>query len=157
MKRWVCLKKSKASSLCGSLKNMVSCKGKKTRKKRNLASYKSPPEEDSLADSSPPQQLSIESESKEESVFETKKNESDVWKIINSQDFVEGYWELNEETKIVKEKYEKEFELLKGLKGKNIDDKIDITILIIYFINNQHPELLNQLVMVIRKAKLFII
>ena len=133
---------------------MVSCKGKKTRKKRNLASYKSPPEEDSLADSSARQKLSIESESKEESVVETKK--MNVWKIINSQDFVEGYWELNEETKIVKEKYEKEFGLLKGLKGKNIDDKIAITILVIYFINNQHSELLNQLVLVIRKAKLFI-
>jgi hypothetical protein len=63
---------------------------------------------------------------------------------------------MNEQTKLVKEKYNKEFELLKGLKDKNIDDKIAITVLIIYFINKEYPDLLKELVMIIKKAKLFI-
>ena len=32
-----------------------------------------------------------------------------------------------------------------------------ITILIIYFINQEHPELLEELLMIIRKAKIFIL
>ena len=77
-------------------------------------------------------------------------------KMINTQDFVGGSWEINDQTKIIKEKYGKEFESLKNLKEKNIDDKIAITILIIYFINKEHPELLKELVMIIKKGKLFI-
>ena len=77
-------------------------------------------------------------------------------KMINTQDFIEGYWEENEYTKIIKEKYKKEYEILKGLKDKNIDDKTAITILIIYFINKEHSELLNDLIMIIKKANLYI-
>ena len=77
-------------------------------------------------------------------------------KIINTQDFIEGSWDINEQTRIIKEKYEKEFELLKNLKDKNIDDKIAITILIIYFINKENSNLLKELVMIIQKGKLFI-
>ena len=77
-------------------------------------------------------------------------------KIINTQDFVGGFWDINEQTKIIKEKYEKEFELLKNLKNKTIDDKIAITILIIFFINKEHSELLKELVMIIKKGKLYI-
>ena len=76
--------------------------------------------------------------------------------MINSQDYIEGYWEENEYTKLVKEKYLKEYEILKGLNNKNIDDKTALTILIIYFINKEHPELLNELLMIIKKAKMFI-
>ena len=83
----------------------------------------------------------------------TKEN---IMKIINTQDFVGGVWDINEQTKIIKEKYEKEFELLKNIKDKNIDDKIAITILIIYFINKEHSELLKELVMIIKKGKLYI-
>ena len=55
-------------------------------------------------------------------------------KIINTQDFIDGFWDINEKTKIIKEKYEKEFELLNQLKVKKVDDKIIMTVLIIYFI-----------------------
>ena len=89
-----------------------------------------------------------------------KKNESNgtdsIMKMINTQDFIEGSWEENEYTKKIIEKYKKEYELLKGLKNKNMNDKIALTILIIYYINKEHSNLLNDLIMIMKKAKLFI-
>ena len=79
-----------------------------------------------------------------------------IMEMIASQDFIEGSWNINKKTKIIKKKYEKEFDLLKNLKDKNIDDKIAITILIIYFINKEHSELLKELILIIKKGKLFI-
>ncbi len=35
-------------------------------------------------------------------------------KIINSQNFIELFWDINNKTKIIQKKYEKEFKLLKG-------------------------------------------
>ena len=46
--------------------------------------------------------------------------------------------------------------MLKEIKNKNINDNIDITILIIYFINKEHPELIDELLLIIQKAKKFI-
>ena len=83
-------------------------------------------------------------------------NKEDFMKVINTQDFISGFWDINEKTKIIKVKYEKEFETLKKIKGKKIDDKTAMTILIIYYIYKEHPELLKELVMIIKKAKLFI-
>ncbi len=76
--------------------------------------------------------------------------------MINTQDFIEGYWEENEYTKIIKEKYKKEYELLKGLKNRNIDDKIAMTILVIYFIDKEHSDLLADLLMILKKAKTYV-
>ena len=73
--------------------------------------------------------------------------------MINTQDFIDGYWEENEETKIIKEKYQKEYDILKA---KKIDNKIIMTILIILFIIREHKELLDELLMIIKKAKIFI-
>ena len=77
-------------------------------------------------------------------------------KMINTQDFVSGFWDINEQTKLVKEKYNNEFGLLKDLKNKNIDDKIAMTVLMIYFINKEYPDILKELVMIIKKAKIYI-
>jgi hypothetical protein len=75
---------------------------------------------------------------------EKNANEKDsVMNIINSQDFIQGFWEVNELTKTVMDKYKKEFDMLKGLEGMN--DKIAMTILIIYFINKEHSDLLSEL------------
>ena len=101
-----------------------------------------------------------EKESKKDEIIEKKEqklekekielnNKDNIMKMINTQDFIEGYWEENEYTKIVKEKYKNEFELLKGLKDKSIDDKTALTILIIYFIDKEYSDLL----MIIKKAK----
>ena len=80
----------------------------------------------------------------------------DIMKIINCQNFVEGFWDINNKTKIIKKKYENEFKLLKELKDKKIDDIVAITIIIIYFINKEHKELLDELIMILKKAKLYI-
>ena len=79
-----------------------------------------------------------------------------VEKIVGTQNFVEGYWDLNEITELIKDKYKKKFNLLKELKDKNIDDRVAITILTIYFITKEHSETLDELVMIIQKAKIFI-
>ena len=79
-----------------------------------------------------------------------------IMKLINTQDFIDGYWEDNEYTKKIKEKYQKEYDLLKGLKTKNINDKVALTILVIYFINKEHSELLADLLMILKKAKIYI-
>ena len=98
---------------------------------------------------------------KKESDLNKKKeynlNEKDsIMEMINTQDFIVGNWDENEFTKKIIEKYNKEYELLKGLKNKNINDKIALTILIIYFINKEHSDLLNDLLMIIKKAKNYI-
>jgi len=64
-----------------------------------------------------------------------------VDKLISKQNFVEGFWDLNEITELVKEKYKKKFNSLKEIKDKTIDDRVAITILIIYFITKKHSEL----------------
>ena len=45
---------------------------------------------------------------------------------------------------------------MKDLKEKKIDDIIAMTIIIIYFINKEHQELVEELVMILKKAKLYI-
>jgi hypothetical protein len=112
--------------------------------------------------SEPPQSLGIKKKDckKEEKVIEKNnnrnnklENKEDIMKIINTQDFVSGFWDINDQTKSIKEKYSHEFDLLKN---KNINDKIAMTILIVYFVNKEHPELLKELIMIIKKAKLYI-
>ena len=56
----------------------------------------------------------------------------------------------------MKNKYKKNFNSLKEIKDKTIDDRVALTILIIYFITKKHPELLNELIMIMQKAKIFI-
>ena len=83
-------------------------------------------------------------------------NKSDIMKMINTQDFIKGFWEENDYTKIIKEKYITQYNSLKNLKDININDQVAITILVILFISNEHKELLNELYLVIKKAKIFI-
>ena len=104
----------------------------------------------------------VKKEIKKEEKKETKKDlktnldKDGVMKIINTQNFIEGFWDINDSTNIIKAKYEKEFKLLKDLKEKKIDDIIAMTIIIIYFINKEHQELVEELVMILKKAKLYI-
>ena len=77
---------------------------------------------------------------------------SKIMEMIKTQDFINGYWEENKYTKIVKDIYQEEYDLLKGLKDKNIDDKTALTILIIYFINEKYPHFLNDFLMILKKS-----
>ena len=89
-------------------------------------------------------------------VIKELSDKKDIMKIISTQDFIKGYWEENEYTKIIKEKYNKQYELLKALKDLNINDKAAISVLIVLFIYSEHQELLDELFMIIKKAKIFI-
>ena len=92
-------------------------------------------------------------------LFSFKMNQTqsnDIMTTINTQNFVSGFWDVNDKTKKIKNLYEKEFNLLINLKDKNIDNTIAMTIIMIYFINKQHSELLKELIMIIKKAKLYI-
>ena len=82
------------------------------------------------------------------------KNKDDIMKIINTQDFIEGSWNYNDQSKYIKEKYADKFNSIKS--KINVNDKIIITILIIFFIENECSELLNELNIIIRKAKIYI-
>ena len=81
-----------------------------------------------------------------------------VIEIIQTQDFLEGFWELNNKTNIIKTKYQKEFDLILGLKKNNtkINEKIAMTILTIYYIYEDYPELIEEITMIIQKGKKFI-
>ena len=47
--------------------------------------------------------------------------------------------------------------LIKNIKNKNMNEIIAITILIIYFMNKEHSNLLSELLMIIKKAKQYIL
>ena len=82
--------------------------------------------------------------------FEEKEK---IMKIVKTQNFIEGFWEINEMNKFIIEKYKKEYE---ELKLKYSEDKVIITVLMIYYLNKECFELINELVMIIKKAKDFI-
>ena len=80
-------------------------------------------------------------------------NKADIIEMINTQDFIKGFWEENKYTKLIKDKYIDKYNLLKNMK---FSDEVAITILVILFIENEHKELLNELYMIIKKSKIFI-
>ena len=115
--------------------------------------YSAPKRENNYREKEKYEYKQKEMEKKKEIELDNKEN---VMKMINTQDFIEGYWEENEFTKKVIEKYSKEYNLLKKIKEKNIDDKTALTILIIYFINKEYSEILPDLIMILKKAKNYI-
>ena len=90
---------------------------------------------------------------KSEQVRQKFEEKEKIMKIIKTQDFIEGFWDINETNKFIIEKYKKEYE---GLKLKFNNDKIIMTVLIIYYLNKEHNELLKELIMIIKKAKIYI-
>ena len=87
---------------------------------------------------------------------EKKERKEKIMKIINTQDEIEGSWVENRETEVVKEKYLKEYNLLIGLKDKNVTEKIALTTIIILLVEKEYNELLGELNLIIKKAKKFI-
>ena len=74
-----------------------------------------------------------------------------IMKMIGTQNFIEGFWEENDYTKIIKDKYQKGYDLIKGIRNKNMNEIIVLTILIIYFMNKEHSNLISELIMIIKK------
>ena len=97
----------------------------------------------------------VQIEKKEETQIEKVEltGKESVMKMIDTQDFIDGHWEENIYTKIIKEKYHHEYDLLKA---KKIDDKVTITILVILYIYKEYKEMLSELLMIIKKAKIYI-
>ncbi len=83
--------------------------------------------------------------------------EIEVMNIVKTQNFIEGFWNINDRTKIIKSNYENIYKCLKDLKDYKIDDISAMTIIIIYYIyRNCNDDFLEKLVLIIKKSKLFI-
>ena len=118
--------------------------------------YVPPPKEEKKKEEKKEKEEKEETKKKEKEEEDLKLNldkKDDIMIIINSQNFIEGFWDINNKTKIIKKKYENEFKLLKE---KNIDDIVAMTIILVYFINKEHKELIEELVMILKKSKLYI-
>ena len=90
-----------------------------------------------------------------------EKEKENFNKIIMSQDFIEGFWNENKDTKtvidiITLDKFNKIKNLVKPMnKGAN-EIKIIYTIIVIYFLNIKLAEKLNEYRLVINKGKKFL-
>lgn len=76
-----------------------------------------------------------------------------IIEIIFCQNIIEGFWEINYNTNIVKEYYPNKF---KKLKEKNVDDITAITILIIGYLSKECSEYSESLTLIVKKAKIFL-
>ena len=91
-------------------------------------------------------------EEEEEKNFEMN---SDLYilKMVGTQNKYIGFWEENIYTKKIKEKYQNEYDLITGIKNKNMNDVIALTILVIYYMNKENPKIASQLGAVVRAKK----
>ena len=95
-----------------------------------------------------------ESRAKNRELEEKKLKEKEkIMKMIKTQDYIEGFWDVNNLTKFIFEKYKKEYD---SLKQKNINDKVAMTILVINYLKDEHFDLLNELLLIIKKAEAYI-
>ena len=99
-----------------------------------------------------------------EGLINNKKFEKkDIMKIILSQNIIEGYWDENEETKelmniIKQESINKIITNIKSLnKGEDDEKKIKYTILVIYYLNTEYSDKLDEYKLIISKAKKYLL
>ena len=86
----------------------------------------------------------------------------DINNLIMSQDVIDGFWNENDETKklniiIIQDKLNKIYDRIKKLNKGNQEIKIQYTILVIYYLNTNHRDKLNEFKLIINKAKKFLI
>ena len=107
-------------------------------------------------------EIEIFEESEKKENKESKENEKiDISSLIMEQDSIEGSWSENEETKklikiISEDKINKINNRIKQLYEGENQDKIKYTILVIYYLNNNHSDKLNEYKLIINKAKNFL-
>ena len=100
-----------------------------------------------------------EREYEEKSIIEARElkkqmeEKEQIIKMIKTQDNTEGFWDVNELTEFIFEKYKKQYD---SLKQKNHSDKVVMTILVIYYLKNQNFYFSNELLMIIKKAESYI-
>ena len=93
----------------------------------------------------------------------TKSEKKDITKLIISQNIIEGNWDENEETKILlniidKDKINKIITKIKLLnKGVENEKKIKYTILVIYYLNTEYSDKIDDYILVINKGKKYLI
>ena len=94
-----------------------------------------------------------------------KKNENnnqfnDLQKIIMSQDIIEGYWEENENTKNIENKFKEIFNKISNFieSNENIKNKskVKYTFIILYYLINGEKEKLNENKLIINKGKKYL-
>ena len=84
-------------------------------------------------------------------------------KLILSQNIIEGYWDENQETKelnniLDKDEIDKINIKIKSLNKKEEDEKrIKYTILVIYYLNNNFSEKMDEYKLIIHKGKKYLL
>ena len=93
--------------------------------------------------------------------IENKNQFNDLQKIIMSQDIIEGYWEENENTKNIENKFKEIFNKISNFIESNekIKDKskVKYTFIILYYLINDEKEKLNENKLIINKGKKYLI
>jgi len=97
-------------------------------------------------------------EKKEENKIKDEK--IDIKNIILTQDIMEGYWEKNNETEKIINKINDIYEKIKNyLNEKKIEDnleKILLTFIMIYYIENKEQNLINDYLLILEKGKKYL-
>ncbi len=78
--------------------------------------------------------------------------------LILTQDIFDGYWNLNPQTNLLVEKQKAVYEKIeKIMKDKNLDkEEIKVTLLVLYYLNNDISINKNEFSLIIKKAITFL-
>jgi len=95
--------------------------------------------------------------------FENDKSKNYITKLIISQNIIEGYWDENEETKELMNIFQQAkidiiTEKIKSLnKEEENENKIKYTILVIYYLNTEYSDKIDEYILIINKGKKYLI
>ena len=95
--------------------------------------------------------------------FENDNSKNYITKLIISQNIIEGYWDENEETKELMNIFQQAkidiiMEKIKSLnKEEENENKIKYTILVIYYLNTEYSDKIDEYILIINKGKKYLI
>ena len=95
--------------------------------------------------------------------FENDKSKNYITKLIISQNIIEGYWDENEETKELMNIFQQAkidiiMEKIKSLnKEEENENKIKYTILVIYYLNTEYSDKIDEYILIINKGKKYLL
>ena len=92
---------------------------------------------------------------KENKTFKDFNENINIIKLITSQDFVNGCWKENEYTTVIKKTYIRAFNILKDEFNKNLNNYKELlfTFIVLYYLEKEKAEILDDLEYSIYKAK----